>query len=92
MPSAACHDRDQPAVRVSEDEQAIGAVLEEDRLDPGEQLAHLLTERVAPHPEVDVGVAEPELLEEDVAEVGVEVLPGVHEHVIGRLVQQRDHA
>ena len=85
-----CDDGDQSAVGVAEDQQSIGLMFGEHRLDPSEQLPQLGPERIAPDPEVEIRVADPQLLKEHFAQVGVEVLARVHQDVIRRLVEQRD--
>ena len=46
----------------------------------------------AVHAQLTIRRAHAELFEEDVAQAGVVVLPGVDEHVVGRLIEALDHA
>ena len=85
-------DAAQPAVGVAEDEHGVGFLSAKHRLDPGEDLPCLLAKRLATDAEVVVGTAHAELGEEQVAERGVEVLPGVDETVVAQAVKLLDDA
>src|SRR5581483_1559137 len=74
------HVRRERAVGVAQHEQPVGRVEVEDGVDGGEDRSDPLGEPASGHAQVTVRLADAELLEEDVAEHRIEVLPGVDQH------------
>jgi hypothetical protein len=66
-------------VDVADHQDDVRASLEQQRLERALDALDLLEARCRAHPEVDVGSRNPQLLEEDLREIGVEVLTGVHQ-------------
>ena len=69
-------------VDVARDEHHVGLGLEQHRLEPLHDARGLLRVRAGSDPERIVGLADPELLEEDLGQLPVVVLPRVHEDVL----------
>ena len=80
----------EPAVRVAEDEQAVGALLASSASTAAMILADLRAEGRLRGPRGSGRAARtPSSLEEDVAEPRIVVLPGVDEHVVAERVELR---
>ena len=92
MPEALRDDCAQRAVGVSEHEQPVGPLLAQQRLRPLDDLTDARAEAGAVHMQLTIWRAYAELFEEDVAQAGVVVLPGMDEDVIDGLVEPLDHA
>ena len=70
-------------VGVAVDEHPVGPCSLEHRVERGEHRAGLHAVAARADAEVDVGRGDAEVGEEDVGHVGVVVLAGVHDHVLG---------
>jgi hypothetical protein len=84
------HDSRQAAVRIPEDQQSVWPMVQERGLHPGENLAGLGAEARRANAERHVRRAHGKLPVEHPAQPVVEVLTGVHEHVVHMLVEQLD--
>ena len=89
---AASDDGRHATVGVAENQQPVGPVFEQERLGLLEDLPDLSRRRGRAHSHERIGLPDPQLLEEHRAQPLVEVLPGVHQHVIERAVEERDDA
>ena len=84
------HERGEAGVGVAQDEDGVGFLGSEELLAPGEDLPDLIGETLAAHAHEHVRLAQRELAEEHAAEPVVEVLAGVDEEVVARLVEDLD--
>ena len=89
---AAGDDGRHAAVGVAENQQPVGPVFEQQRLGLLEDLPDLLPRRGRADSHERVRLPDAQLVEEHRAQPLVEVLPGVHQHVIERAVEKRDDA
>lgn len=80
----------QAGVGVAEDQQGVWPDLSHELVALLEHVPHGLAEVGAGDPEVAVGLAKPQPLEEHLVELVVVVLPGVDEHVVEDLVAELD--
>ena len=78
----------QGRVRVTVDEHGVRGLVSEHRLETDEHARGLLGVGARAALDTAVGRAQPELLEEDLREVGVVVLAGVHEDVVAAAVER----
>jgi len=85
-------DHREAGVGVAVDEDGLGLLLLHRLVGLDDHLSDGLRDLAARHPEEVVGLADAQLLEEDLVELVVVALPGVQEHVLRQLVEQRDHA
>ncbi len=77
----------QSAVGIAQNKHAIGPLLLEYRLDSGQNHAHLFAETAALRPEIIIRRAYFEIAEKNIVQVGIVVLAGVDQHVIGQSVE-----
>ncbi len=85
------HDGSDTAVGVPQDEHGIRTLFQEHRLDAGEYPAQNGTERGRVDVQEVVRLAQAQLVEEDVAEQVIPVLAGMHQLVVGLILQPGDH-
>jgi len=79
------------AVGITENEQSIGLLRGDDSLGPHEDRPQHGSQRARVGLEEVVGATEAEILEEDLVQLVVVVLPGVHQDLIAVLVDQLGH-
>ena len=79
---ALCRDGGQAAVGVAQDQQRVGLDLDHQPVARGDDVAHRLAQVGAHGVQVDVGVGELQVAEEDAVERVVVVLPGVGQQAV----------
>ena len=79
---ALCRDGGQAAVGVAQDEQRVGLDLDHQLVARGDDVAHGLAQVGAHGVQVDVGVGELQVAEEDAVQGVVVVLPGVRQQAV----------
>ena len=83
-------DRRQSAVGVAKNEHAIGLDLGHGLVRPLKDLGGLFSEPAGTYAQMTVGRPKAELFEEDLTQVRVVVLPGVHEDLLGERIETLD--
>lgn len=79
-------DRTKRRIGIAEDQQSIGLLLQKNCFRPQQDLANLFSQGAAHYTEVMVGLSYPQFIEEYLAELVIEILPGMYKHVIGKSV------
>ena len=79
---ALCRDGGQAAVGVAQDEQRVGLDLDHQLVARGDDVAHGLAQVGAHGVQVDVGVVQRQVTEEDAVERVVVILPGVRQQAV----------
>ena len=88
---ALCRDGGQAAVGVAQDEQRVGPHLHHEPVARGDDVAHRLAQVGAHGVQVDVGVVQRQVAEEDTVERVVVVLPGVRQQAVEVAPALLDH-
>ena len=71
-----------------QDQQCIRPFFAEDPIDGCQHPTDLHSECLICDAEIEIGLTDPQLLEEDVTQIGIEVLSGVYELLLAQTVEQ----
>src|SRR5450432_1383365 len=87
---ASRHDCSKAAVGIAKNQQPVRPMFCQKRLNPRQDLSHLLSETAGPHVKTIVGLAHSEVAEKQTVEAIIIVLAGIYQKMLAVLIQHAD--